>query len=192
MGVKGAMFQMIAHGISSAGMFFMVGVIYDRVHHRNLNEFGGLFGKMPVYTALSIGIFFAALGLPGPVRLHRRSARRAVGLEFQQDAGGVGRVGGDPDRRATSCGRFSASTWVRSTGARTPRHCARPHAARTPSPACCSCWPFCWACSRNTFVLQYMEETVDAQVDSLAEWTKEFVPTPPTTAAARRRRCSSC
>ena len=65
MGVKGAMFQMIAHGISSAGMFFLVGVIYDRVHHRNLNEFGGLFGKMPVYTALSIGIFFAALGLPG-------------------------------------------------------------------------------------------------------------------------------
>ena len=65
MGVKGAMFQMIAHGISSAGMFFLVGVVYDRVHHRNLNEFGGLFGKMPVYTALSIGIFFAALGLPG-------------------------------------------------------------------------------------------------------------------------------
>lgn len=65
MGVQGAMFQMIAHGISSTGMFFMVGVIYDRVHHRNLDEFGGLFGKMPVYTALSIGIFFAGLGLPG-------------------------------------------------------------------------------------------------------------------------------
>jgi NADH-quinone oxidoreductase subunit M len=65
MGVKGAMFQMIAHGISSAGMFFMVGVIYDRVHHRNLNEFGGLFGKMPGYTAMAIGMFFAGLGLPG-------------------------------------------------------------------------------------------------------------------------------
>ncbi|MGE0756956.1 MAG: NuoM family protein [Pirellulaceae bacterium] len=65
MGVQGAMFQMIAHGISSSGMFFMVGVIYDRVHHRNLDEFGGLFGRMPVYTALSIGIFFAGLGLPG-------------------------------------------------------------------------------------------------------------------------------
>jgi len=65
MGVKGAMFQMIGHGISSAGMFFMVGVIYDRVHHRNLNEFGGLFSKMPVYSALAIGIFFAGLGLPG-------------------------------------------------------------------------------------------------------------------------------
>ena len=65
MGVQGAMFQMIAHGVSSAGMFFMVGVVYDRVHHRNLDEFGGLFGKMPVYTAFAIGIFFAGLGLPG-------------------------------------------------------------------------------------------------------------------------------
>jgi NADH-quinone oxidoreductase subunit M len=65
MGVKGAMFQMIAHGISSAGMFFLVGVVYDRVHHRNLNEFGGLFGKMPYYTAMAIIIFFAGLGLPG-------------------------------------------------------------------------------------------------------------------------------
>jgi len=65
MGVKAAMFQMIGHGISSPGMFFMVGVIYDRVHHRNLDEYGGLFGKMPVYTALAMGIFFAGLGLPG-------------------------------------------------------------------------------------------------------------------------------
>ena len=65
MGMNGAMFQMIAHGISSAGMFFLVGVIYERVHHRNLDDFGGLFGKMPVYTGISMVIFFAALGLPG-------------------------------------------------------------------------------------------------------------------------------
>ena len=65
MGIQGAMFQMIGHGVSSAGMFFMVGVIYDRVHHRNLEEFGGLFGKMPIYTAMAMGIFFAGLGLPG-------------------------------------------------------------------------------------------------------------------------------
>jgi len=65
MGMNGAMFQMIAHGISSPGMFFMVGVIYERVHHRNLDQFGGLFGKMPVYSALAMGIFFAGLGLPG-------------------------------------------------------------------------------------------------------------------------------
>ena len=65
MGMNGAMFQMIAHGISSAGMFFLVGVVYDRVHHRNLNEFGGLFAKMPIYSGMAVGIFFAGLGLPG-------------------------------------------------------------------------------------------------------------------------------
>src|SRR6185295_13741532 len=65
MGVNAAMFQMIAHGISSPGMFFMVGIIYDRVHHRNLDQFGGLFAKMPVYCGLAIVIFFAGLGLPG-------------------------------------------------------------------------------------------------------------------------------
>ncbi len=65
MGFNGAMFQMIAHGISSAGMFFMVGVIYDRLHHRDLNRLGGLANMMPVYAGLSAWIFFAALGLPG-------------------------------------------------------------------------------------------------------------------------------
>ena len=65
MGMSGAMFQMIAHGISSAGMFFLVGVVYDRVHHRDLDKFGGLFGRMPLYSGISMGIFFAALGLPG-------------------------------------------------------------------------------------------------------------------------------
>jgi NADH-quinone oxidoreductase subunit M len=65
MGMNGAMFQMIGHGLSSAGMFFMVGVIYERVHHRDLNRFGGLFSKMPIYSALAVGIFFAGLGLPG-------------------------------------------------------------------------------------------------------------------------------
>jgi NADH-quinone oxidoreductase subunit M len=65
MGINGAMFQMIAHGISSPGMFFMVGVIYDRVHHRELNQFGGLMGLMPLYGGLAVGIFFAGLGLPG-------------------------------------------------------------------------------------------------------------------------------
>jgi NADH-quinone oxidoreductase subunit M len=65
MGMNGAMFQMIAHGISSAGMFFMVGVLYDRVHHRDLNKFGGIFAKMPIYSGLAIVIFFAGLGLPG-------------------------------------------------------------------------------------------------------------------------------
>jgi len=38
-GMNGAMFQMIAHGVTSAAMFFLVGVIYDRAHHRDLNNF---------------------------------------------------------------------------------------------------------------------------------------------------------
>jgi NADH-quinone oxidoreductase subunit M len=64
-GMNGAMFQMIAHGITSAGMFFLVGVIYDRAHHRDLNNFRGLFEPMPLYGGISAIIFFAALGLPG-------------------------------------------------------------------------------------------------------------------------------
>ncbi|MFO0863797.1 MAG: NADH-quinone oxidoreductase subunit M [Gemmataceae bacterium] len=64
-GMNGAMYQMIAHGISSAGMFFCVGVIYDRAHHRNLNNFRGLMEPMPLYGGISAIIFFAGLGLPG-------------------------------------------------------------------------------------------------------------------------------
>jgi NADH-quinone oxidoreductase subunit M len=63
--MNGAMFQMIAHGITSAGMFFLVGVIYDRAHHRNLDNFRGLFEPMPLYGGISAIIFFAAMGLPG-------------------------------------------------------------------------------------------------------------------------------
>jgi NADH-quinone oxidoreductase subunit M len=64
-GMNGAMYQMLAHGVSSAGMFFMVGVLYERVHHRDLNRFGGLFAKMPVYCGLAWVIFLASVGLPG-------------------------------------------------------------------------------------------------------------------------------
>ena len=64
-GINAAMFQMIAHGISSTGMFFMVGVLYDRVHHRDLNKFGGIAQLMPEYSGLAAVIFFAGLGLPG-------------------------------------------------------------------------------------------------------------------------------
>jgi NADH-quinone oxidoreductase subunit M len=64
-GMNGAMFQMIAHGLTSAGMFFLVGVIYDRAHHRNLDNFRGLNEPMPLYGGISAIIFFAAMGLPG-------------------------------------------------------------------------------------------------------------------------------
>ena len=64
-GGNGAMFQMLAHGISSAGMFFVVGVAYDRAHHREINRFGGLMTSMPLYGGLAAILFFASMGLPG-------------------------------------------------------------------------------------------------------------------------------
>ena len=64
-GFQGAMFQVIAHGISSPMCFFLVGVIYERVHHREINRMGGLWLSMPIYGSLATVGFFASLGLPG-------------------------------------------------------------------------------------------------------------------------------
>ena len=64
-GFQGAMFQILAHGISSPMCFFLVGVIYDRAHHREINRFGGLWLQMPKYGSLATLGFFASLGLPG-------------------------------------------------------------------------------------------------------------------------------
>jgi len=63
-GFQGAMFQVLAHGISSPMCFFLVGVIYDRAHHRDINRFGGLWLSMPRYGSLATLGFFASLGLP--------------------------------------------------------------------------------------------------------------------------------
>jgi NADH-quinone oxidoreductase subunit M len=65
--VNGAIFQMFAHGLSSAMMFMLVGVVYERAHHREIARFGGLGTHMPVYFALALVGFFASLGLPGLV-----------------------------------------------------------------------------------------------------------------------------
>jgi NADH-quinone oxidoreductase subunit M len=64
-GVSGAVIQMISHGITAAGLFFVVGVIYDRAHHREINLLGGLTEPMPVYSGAAVIVFFASMGLPG-------------------------------------------------------------------------------------------------------------------------------
>ncbi len=64
-GVSGAVLQMFNHGVSSAMMFLIVGVIYDRAHHRDLSRFGGIGLQMPWYTGIATVGFFASLGLPG-------------------------------------------------------------------------------------------------------------------------------
>ncbi len=63
--LNGAILQMFNHGLSAAGMFFLVGVIYERTHTRDLNEFGGLFPLVPVYGGILIFTSMASLGLPG-------------------------------------------------------------------------------------------------------------------------------
>ncbi len=64
-GVNGAVFQMLAHGITAAALFFVVGVIYDRAHHRDLRRFGGLWEPMPLYAGLAAILLFASMALPG-------------------------------------------------------------------------------------------------------------------------------
>src|SRR3989304_1903171 len=65
MAANGAVLQMFNHGLSAAGMFLLVGVIYARPHTRNLNDFGGLFPLAPVYGGILIFTSLASLGLPG-------------------------------------------------------------------------------------------------------------------------------
>tara|TARA_B100000212_G_scaffold117479_1_gene87725 strand:+ start:231 stop:1781 length:1551 start_codon:yes stop_codon:yes gene_type:complete len=64
-GLGGAVFQMFNHGTISAMLFILVGVIYERAHHRDIEGFGGLASQMPVYTGITAVAFFAGLGLPG-------------------------------------------------------------------------------------------------------------------------------
>jgi NADH-quinone oxidoreductase subunit M len=65
MGVQGALFQMLAHGISTGGLFLGVGLLYERRHTRKLADFGGLWAKTPVFAACFLVIVLASVGLPG-------------------------------------------------------------------------------------------------------------------------------
>ena len=62
---NGAVLQMFNHGLSAAGMFFLVGVVYERTHTRQLREFGGLWAVAPFFAGALIFTSMASLGLPG-------------------------------------------------------------------------------------------------------------------------------
>lgn len=64
-GMNGAVLQMFNHGTITAMLFLLVGVIYDRAHHRNIDGFGGLAKNLPIYSGFTCLAFFASLGLPG-------------------------------------------------------------------------------------------------------------------------------
>ena len=64
-GLQGSIFQMISHGIVSAALFLCVGVVYDRMHSRNISDYGGLVNKMPFYSTFFFIFILASIGLPG-------------------------------------------------------------------------------------------------------------------------------
>jgi NADH-quinone oxidoreductase subunit M len=64
-GAAGAVYQMFSHGIISAMLFLLAGVLYDRTHDRMIANYSGLASKMKSYTAFVLIAFFASLGLPG-------------------------------------------------------------------------------------------------------------------------------
>jgi len=64
-GIQGALFQMLSHGIVSAALFLCVGVIYDRVHTRDIARYGGLAARMPAYALVFMVFTMASVGLPG-------------------------------------------------------------------------------------------------------------------------------
>jgi len=64
-GVQGAVYQMLAHGISTGGLFYLVGMLSDRRHTRAISEYGGLKGVVPRLTAAFIIITLASIGMPG-------------------------------------------------------------------------------------------------------------------------------
>jgi NADH-quinone oxidoreductase subunit M len=64
-GMQGAVIQMVNHGISTGALFLLVGVIYDRRHTRQVEEFGGLAKVMPLYATVFVIVTFASVGVPG-------------------------------------------------------------------------------------------------------------------------------
>jgi NADH-quinone oxidoreductase subunit M len=85
-GIQGSLFQMLSHGLVSGALFLCVGVIYDRLHTREIDAYGGLVNNMPKYAVVFLIFTMANVGLPGT-------------------SGFVGEF-------LTMLGAFQANTWV--------------------------------------------------------------------------------
>jgi NADH-quinone oxidoreductase subunit M len=64
-GVQGAIYQMVSHGLSTGALFLLVGMIYDRRHTRLIDDFGGLWKVIPLFSAIFLVVMFSSVGLPG-------------------------------------------------------------------------------------------------------------------------------
>jgi len=65
LGIQGGILQMINHGLSTGALFLIVGMIYERRHTREMDDFGGLWKVMPIYGALTLIVTLSSMGLPG-------------------------------------------------------------------------------------------------------------------------------
>ena len=64
-GLQGGTLQMVSHGVSSGALFLLVGILYERRHTRQIEDFGGLAATMPLYAGLFLIVALSSLGLPG-------------------------------------------------------------------------------------------------------------------------------
>ena len=90
-GMQGALFQMLSHGIVSGALFLIVGVVYDRIHTREIARYGGLADRMPAYALVFMVFTMATIGLAGHLRVRRRIPGDHRRRADQLLAGAVGR-----------------------------------------------------------------------------------------------------
>jgi len=64
-GISGGIYQMLNHGLSTGALFILIGMIYERRHTRNIEDFGGLASVIPLYTFFFLLVTFSSIGLPG-------------------------------------------------------------------------------------------------------------------------------
>ena len=64
-GVQGGIYQMLNHGLSTGALFLLVGMIYDRRHTRMIDDFGGLWKPIPIFSGILLAVTFSSIGLPG-------------------------------------------------------------------------------------------------------------------------------
>ncbi len=64
-GIEGSVLQMVNHGLSTGGLFLLVGMLYERRHTRLISEYGGLWRQMPIFAVFFLVVMFSSIGLPG-------------------------------------------------------------------------------------------------------------------------------
>ncbi len=127
-GMQGAMIQMLSHGIVSAALFLCVGVVYDRLHTREIARYGGLVHNMPKYAFAFMIFTLASIGLAGHQRLYRRVPINDRRLQ-DQHLGRVLRHDRHDPRRVLHALPLSPHHFWRDNPRRSARH-ARPQRAR--------------------------------------------------------------